>query len=156
MEVFESHVTERAEWALPIDSKKFEELWKLADLGAPAGDRWTPFEVEIMRKQGGRAFKESDCPSIGSGFLVLRPAAVEVFSPFLGGDAELLDLHCADADLKLLNVWRHLDALNLSNSDVVRFPSSGRIMRVKSYAFDDAAIEGHDMFRLSAMPRAAS
>jgi hypothetical protein len=153
LEIFEPWVTERGESAMPVDSGSFDQLRQLEDRGAPVGREWKPFEVRIIRKDGGRGFKESDCPWISGGFMLLRPAAVEVFRPFLGDDAELLDLICADAQLKLLNVWRHLEALDVARSEVVRFPSSGRIMTVKSYAFDDATIDGHAMFRLSALPR---
>ena len=139
---------------MPADSESLDQLRQLEDRGEPAGRGWKPFEVRLIRKDGGRSFKESDCPGFAGGFMLLRPAAVEVFRPFLGDDAELLELLCADAELKLLNVWRHLDALDIANSELVRFPSSGRIMTVKSYAFDDATIDGHSMFRLSALPRA--
>lgn len=150
--IYEPAVTEGAEWAIPVDPKSFDYLRTLAERGSPAARVWKPFEVQLLRKQGGRSWKESDCPWLGSHVMVLRPAAVAVFSEFVGDDAELLPLRCADADLTLLNVWRSLDALDLSQSDVVRFPSSGRIMKVKSYHFDDEVIDGHKMFRLTAMP----
>jgi Domain of unknown function (DUF4375) len=150
--IYEPAVTEGGEWAIPVDPKSFEYLRTLAERGSPAARDWKPFEVQLLRKQGGRSWKESDCPWLGSHVMVLRPAAVAVFSEFLGDDAELLPLRCADADLTLLNAWRLLDALDLSQSDVIRFPSSGRIMKVKSYRFDDAMIDGHTMFRLTAVP----
>lgn len=150
--IYQPAVTEGGEWAIPVDPKSFEYLRTLAERGSPAGSDWNPVEVQLLRKQGGRSWNESDCPWLGSHFMVLRPAAVAVVSEFLGDDAELLPLRCEDADLTLLNAWRHLDALDLSQSDVVKFPSSGRIMRVKSYRFHDEVIDGHKMFRLSAMP----
>jgi hypothetical protein len=150
--IYEPAVTEGAEWAIPVEPTSFDYLRTLAERGSPAALDWKPFEVQLLRKQGGRSCKESDCPWLGSHVMVLRPAAVAVFSEFLGDDAELLPLRCADADLTLLNVWRPLDALDLSKSDVIRFPSSGRIMKVKSYHFDDEVIDGHKMFRLTAMP----
>jgi len=155
LDIFAPWVTEGGEQAGPVHRNGFDQLRELEDRGAPVGREWKPFEVELLRKDGGRSFKESDCPWIGGGFVVLRPAAIEVFGQFLGDDAEILDLLCEDADLKLLNVWRHLEALDIANSELVRFPSSGRIMTVKSYAFHDAAVEGHSLFRLSAMPRAS-
>lgn len=154
VEIFAPWVTEHGESAGPVDRNGFDQLRQLEDRGAPVGREWRPFEVELLRKEGGRSFKESDCPWIGGGFMVLRPAAVQVFGPFLGDDAEILDLQCVDADLKLLNVWRHLEALDIEHSEIVRFPSSGRIMTVKSYAFHGAVVDRHSMFRLSAMPRA--
>jgi hypothetical protein len=156
LEIFQPWVTERGELAVTAHTNAaLHQLRQLEDRAAPVGGDWKPFEVRLVRKDGGRSFKESDCPNFVSGFVVLRPAAVEVFGQFLRGDAEILDLLCADAELKLLNVWRHIDALDIANSDIVRFPSSGRIMTVRSYAFDDGAIDGHAMFRLSAMPRAS-
>lgn len=155
VEIFAPWVTERGEFAMPVDPSSFDQLRQLEDRGVPTGREWKPFEVRLIRKDGGRSFKESDCPMLTGGFMVLRATAVEVFRQFLGDDAELLDLLCADAELKLLNVWRHLEALDTDNSEVVRFPSSGRIMTIKRYAFDDAIVDGHRMFRLSAMPRAA-
>lgn len=153
--IFQPWVTERGELAVTVDSNTaLDQLRHLEDRAAPAGRDWKPFEVRLVRKDGGRSFKESDCPNFVGGFVVLRPAAVEVFGQFLRNDAEILDLLCVDAELKLLNVWRHLEALDIANSDLVRFPSSGRIMTVRSYAFDEKAIDGHAMFRLSAMPRA--
>jgi len=150
--IYEPTVTEGGEWAIPVDPKSFEYLRTLAERGSPVAVDWKPFEVRLLRKQGGRSWKESDCPWLGSHFMVLRPAAVAAFSEFLGDDAELLPLHCADADLTLLNAWRLLNALDLSLSDVVKLPGDDRIIKVKSYRFDDKVIDGHTMFRLSAMP----
>ncbi len=115
LDIFEPWVTERGESALPADSNSFDQLRQLEDGGEPAGRGSKPFEVRLIRKDDGRSFKESDCPEISGGFMVLRPAAVEVFRLFLGDDAELLDLLCADAELKLLNVWRHLLATDTAD-----------------------------------------
>ena len=95
LEIYEPAVTEGGEWAIPVDPKSFEYLRTLAERGSPAAGDWKPFEVRLLRKQGGRSWKESDCPWLGSHFMVLRPAAVDVFSAFLGDDAELLPLRCA-------------------------------------------------------------
>jgi hypothetical protein len=154
--IYKPAVIERSEWALPVDSKSFGILDALVARGSPAASDWTPFEVQLVRKQGGKSFKESDCPWLTSDFLVLRPAAADLLSTFLNGDAELLSLRCEDADLKLLHVWRSLDALDLSRSKLVRFPpGSGPIMKVESHVFHADVIDGHRLFRLSAMPRAS-
>jgi hypothetical protein len=66
---------------------------------------------------------------------VLKDPASRALSPALLTDGELLPLACDDAQLVVFNVTTVLDALDLDQSDVVRFPSSGRIMKVRSHAF---------------------
>jgi hypothetical protein len=147
--IYRPSYAEHAEWAIPVGDW-LPAIDRLKAQGSPARD-WQPIEVTLLRKEGGRSYRESDCPWYGSGdFMALRPAAVAVFEPFLDGCAELLPLRCADAELKLLNVWRLLDALDVQRSRIERSPSTGGIMRIESYVFDDGVIGDVPMFRLSA------
>jgi hypothetical protein len=152
MRIYVPEGTEHGEWALPVESSSFSQVHGLADLGRPAAAEWEPFEVRLVRKLSGRAFKESDFPWLASGVMVWRRAAVEALSGFLGNDAELLPLRCADAELNLVNVWRSLDALDTARSKVEKYKSSGGIMRIVTHRFRDEIVDDHAFFRLSAMP----
>ena len=51
--IYEPAVTEGGEWAILVDPKSFEYLRTLAERGSPAARDWKPFEVQLLRKQGG-------------------------------------------------------------------------------------------------------
>jgi uncharacterized protein DUF4375/uncharacterized protein DUF1629 len=163
MTVYVAKPPEGAEWAIPVDKQVYERLHDLDARSGPIGGgsrlpwrrSWRPFEVELLRHQGGRSFAESDCPWFTADTLVCREPARRAFEPLLGDDAEFLPLACRDAELWLLRVWRSLDALDLERSEVVRFPGSERLMKIVRHEFRPEKLTGHSFFRLTTMPRGA-
>ncbi len=61
--------------------------------------------------------------------------AAEVLQPILEGNGELLPLDCEEGDYFIFNVTRVVDALDESDSDLVKFPDGKRIMEVKRFVF---------------------
>ena len=83
----------------------------------------------------------------------MRPRAVDVLRATLGEDGEMLPLDCPEADLKVLNVLRVVDALDLERSKLVRFPSTGRIMTVESHIFHAERLRGVKVFKVPELLR---
>jgi hypothetical protein len=134
VKVYEFAVQEGYEWIAPTDESQFE-VFRALDGGSRAAD-WSPVPMRLIQEdEQGRQLRYSDIPWLGNHAPVLRNPASRALSPALLTDGELLPLACDEAQLVVFNVTTVLDALDLDQSDVVRFPSSGRIMKVRSHAF---------------------
>ena len=139
------------EWALPVDDADFERF--RAFDGTSASAEWRPVRVRILHEdEGSGPFATSDAPWMSSGLLVLRARALVALEPLLSDAGELLPLACDEVDLWAFNALCVADALDETRSEIVRF-SSGRIMDVERYAFDEAALEETAaIFKLPALP----
>jgi hypothetical protein len=117
--------------------------------GTPRAENWTPVEMEIITvdSETGATLQRADVPWF-MGNLVLRDKAIEAASPILAPLGELLPLECATAKLVCFNATQVLDALDEDRSEIVRFPSSGRIMAIERYAFRADAIPERAAFRI--------
>jgi hypothetical protein len=134
MKVYKFEVQEGFEWVAPTDEAHFEVFSNL-DGSSQAGS-WRPVQMRLVKEdEQGRQLRFSDIPWLGTHAPVLRETGSCALGSALLTDGELLPLWCDDAELTVFNVTTVLDALDLDRSDVVRFPSSGRIMMVRSHAF---------------------
>lgn len=138
------------EWALPVDDVHGHDRLRIDTFDSVASI-WSPVEMTLVSADEGQKFQAADFPWLGDHALVMRRPAAEVVAPLVDGQAELLPLSFPGADLFLLHVTECRDALDEDRSDVVRF-SSGRIMTIRSYAFDATALAEARCFKIPQMP----
>ncbi len=118
--------------------------------GTPSSETWTPPEVNFVTEQVEPVGPYPDVNSV-VGIPVLSPAGAAFFVGFMGVDATLLTVRCADADLVGVVVPEVAGALDVEASDIVRF-SDGRIMRVESTVFHPDVVGGLAVFRVAEYP----
>jgi hypothetical protein len=153
MKVYRFAVQAGYEWVVADTHADFE-VFRGFD-GTSRRVAWSPIRVRLVRQldERGKPLAESDVPWLGEHAPVMRPRAVTVLRDVLAGDGELLPLECDEAELSVLNVLRVIDALDVSRSDVVRFPSTGRIMTVQSHEFRAERLAGARVFKVPELLR---
>lgn len=121
--------------------------------GTPLADDWHPIDIEVVRPEDG--CEDSDCPHWFPGVLVFSERAWKQMSGCVGSDeVEVLPLrtkpnrHGFEYDYCLVNVIKVVECLDQKRSQVTRYPSSGRIMRIDRYAFDINKLEGVSVFKI--------
>jgi hypothetical protein len=79
---------------------------------------------------------------------VLRERAFQALGQVLGQYGELLELDLVDdpGRLWLFNVCNVVDGLDAEASRILRFPSTGRVMKIKEHAFRSDRIVGDQAF----------
>ena len=144
--VYKSYFERGYDWAMPVGSPG--QILELKARGC--GDPWKPIWMYMLTTDAqGNPRQPADMPWHGSGTMVLKDRARRVLEPVLGEDAEWLPGYDSNGeDLWLVHAWRVVDALDEEHSDVERFKSSGRIMRVRRYVLHDEAVKGVRCFRL--------
>ena len=116
--------------------------------GAPRAADWRPVKVRRVRADNRQACNPSDFPWLGSNAIVMRKNAVDALHDILEKNGEVLPLQTDDGvELSVLNA-QVVDALDEDSSDIMRFPSTNRIMLVKKPVFFENVIRGLDLFRL--------
>ena len=151
LQVFEAATPEGQEWVVLLDEAFREGLMSLD--GTLRRDTWLPPPVRVLKSSEHRRLRYSDMPHYSSSVLVLREPALDALGDLLSTDGELLPLDCADAPMWLFNCCRVVDALDEESSRIVRFPSSGRIMRVESYVFRIERLVGINAFKIPQLAR---
>jgi hypothetical protein len=110
--------------------------------------------MRLISETGGRTLARSDSPWLGPHALMWRPSAVVALEPLLTTHGELLPLRLdrppqpEDAAIRMYNPTKVLDALDESASQLMRFPSTGRIMRIIRYTFRPDPLEGVHVFKI--------
>lgn len=146
MIVYEPLVTNGYEWVNCADAEDYE-VFNNFD-GTARGKEWRPVLVRRVRADHSQDMKESDFPWLGSWALVMRKAATDALRNILEESGEILPLQTDDGvELSVLNA-QVVDALDEASSDIMRLPSSNRIMLVKKPVFLENPIKGLDVFRL--------
>lgn len=115
--------------------------------GEPRAATWVPIRVRRVRPDKKMGFKASDFPWLCEHVLVFRERARDALRDVLDAHGETLPLATSDGVALFAFNARVVDALDEPRSDIVRFPSSGRIMSLRKPAFVGERIEGLDMFR---------
>jgi Immunity protein family (Imm11) len=147
--LFRPVVAEGFEWVQPVDKGDFDSVYQLE--GTPIAGRWKPIRVRRLDvDEQGKPLRVADLPWLGGHALVFRDRAYRAFSQMLSGHGEFLPLDLVDGTdrLWLLNVCRVIDALDEEASKMVRFPSSGRVMKIKQHVFSPERIIGQRAFRV--------
>jgi hypothetical protein len=148
--IYEFEVREGYEWVVPVNDADFK-IFRAFD-GTPLAGSWKAVPVRLVKKdEQGRPLLDSDAPWLGKHAPVFRNRAVEALASLLSTGAELLPLECGEAALQVLNVTAVLDALDEARSSVVKFPTTGRIMKIKTHVFRPEVILGAHVFKVSQM-----
>ncbi|MCK2238967.1 MULTISPECIES: imm11 family protein [unclassified Crossiella] len=134
------------EWAMPVHEDDHERLRLEA---VPLANAWEPVDMEPVREKGDGP---SDFPWYMSLTLLLKDRAIDVLAPLLAEFGELLPARFPDARLALLNVLNVVDALDEEASEIIRFQSSGRIMRIETPVFRPELVPPRSVFKIPQMP----
>lgn len=150
--VYEFRVQEGYQWVAPVNDADFERFLSLD--GTPRLEDWTPVRMTLIVEDGdGSPLLPSDLPWLGEHAPVFRDTAAKIFGPVLSGFGELLPLACDDAQLAAFNATTVIDALDIERSSIVRLPSSGRIVKVNSFAFRADLLTGVIAFKVPQLLR---
>lgn len=110
--------------------------------GEPLSDGWQPFEVWWDATSEGAV---GDFPGFPEP--VVSGRAVAALGDVLRRHGELLGLQAGAGEFFIYNVTNVVDCLDETASSGKRF-SDGRFMWINRHAFDAAAIDGHEVFRI--------
>ena len=149
MRVYSPAVVEEFEWVQPRSERDFDAVYQLDGSSRKRG--WRPIAVRRLdRDDDGRPLRAAELPWLDGHALVLSDRALEAIGEVLGDSGEFLQLDLVDGSgrLWLFNVLNVVDGLDESASELVRFPSSGRIMKVRRHAFVPDRIRGLRAFRV--------
>lgn len=145
MKFYEPHVVEGYEWINAIDDRDYEVFLQLD--GTPKRD-WSPILVRRVRADDHATALAADFPWLGAHALVMRESALQCLKDLLDASGELLPLGTTD-DVRLFVHNTHIvDALDEASSKLMRFPSTGRIMKVVAPVFLADRIANLPLFRL--------
>ena len=148
--VYEPTVPEEGEyeWCHPVEDEDFERI--IVEInGKPRQATWKPLVMELIREdEHGDKRIASDAPFHGHHAFIFKPRAVAALGPLLRANGELLPVQCEGENLLIYNPTQVLDALDEEASELVRFPSTGRIAMIKRYAFRPDVIRDVDIFKI--------
>lgn len=89
-----------------------------------------------------------DVFSVEISSFILNEYAFNILEPYLEGHAQVFKLRSQDGVFYVINITDVIDCLDYDKSEVKRFPSSGRIMRVISHSFREDKLKGAAVFKL--------
>jgi len=151
--IYEPMAPDGVEWVL-MDRDDGQN--RLLDIGTqPVKKSWTPLPVHLLAsdERTGRPLVRSQLPWLGRHVLVLRDEAIDALGPMLEPFGELLPLSCSNATLMLVHMTNVVDALDETESEIVRFPSSERVMKIAIHSFKANVVRRGQAFKLPQMPR---
>jgi hypothetical protein len=147
--VYRPILAEGFEWVQPIDVRDFDAVYQLD--GASLAAHWKPIRVRRLEAdEQGTPLRVADLPWLGGHALVVRDRAYRVLNGMLSSCGEFLPLDLIDGTdrLWMFNVCRVIEALDEGSSKVVRFPSSGRVMKIDQYVFYPGLVTGQRAFKV--------
>lgn len=89
-----------------------------------------------------------DVFSVDVSSFILNEYAFNILKPYLKGHAQIFRLKHRDGVLYVINVTDVIDCLDYDKSEIKRFPSSGRVMKVIKYAFHRSRLKNTTIFKL--------
>lgn len=135
------------QWVQPVDEADFDTVYRIEP--PPLAGRWRPVRVRTIDPDERRKYRPADLPWLGSAALVLGEAAYGAVGAALEGAGELLDLEPDDGSGRLWLFDAHVvGALDEEASELVRFASTGRVMRLLRPAFRPGSVAGLAAFRV--------
>jgi len=140
-------------YMLRADSDHYESVLM------PGGDLYEfagRFNGRPMKKLGNdpkikkdpRRLPKGDFPSLIPNVPVFSRRAVEALRDLLEGHGEILPVMISDDEYFLLNVTRVVDALDESNSEVIRFEGSSKVLNIRSHSFYEEKLFGIMIFKI--------
>ncbi len=130
--------------------EKILEQYRAFD-GTPLARDVSPMQVEPIEQSG---LPWSDFPGLTSHIPIFSPRAVTALHDLLVDNGQFVPLGCAlcPEPFQTFNVTRTVDALDVERSEVKRYRSSGRIMRVLRYRFHEGRLAGLTIFKIPEEP----
>jgi hypothetical protein len=119
--------------------------------GTPISATWKPYAVEPILDDLNAGRSLSDFPTLGT-IPTFSQRAADALLDLLVENGELLRLTSDAGQFYAYNVTRVVDALDQERSEVKRFQSSGRIMRVVRYEFLPDRIRNLAVFKVPQLP----
>lgn len=108
----------------------------------------TPILIRALNPEDDPKQQLGDCPHHTYGnVLVFSRRAIDDLRDLLNPEDEVLPLDSQLGEFYAVNILKKIDCLDVSNSEVWRFPSSGRIGRVDRFAFHEDRVAA-DIFRI--------
>ncbi|NKB54577.1 MAG: hypothetical protein GKR97_20635 [Rhizobiaceae bacterium] len=140
------------EWVFLHNHEDFEAL---LELGVErVSESFQPLSAYRILEDEGETFRQADLPWIGSHFLVMRDHVREILEPVMADNVEFLPLQTDDGiQLWITHTLRQVPVLDLERSELKRFASSGRIMRIVRHHFLPAVVKAGSAFHLTNMKR---
>lgn len=140
------------EW---VNLRHHDDSEYLLELGEErVANEFRPLPVDRILEDEGEIFDEADMPWMGGHFLVMRDHVREALAPIIADDVEFLPLATDDGlRLWITHTLRLVSVLDLERSEIKRFPSSGRIMRIVRHHFLPEVEEAGTAFHLAEMKR---
>lgn len=80
--------------------------------------------------------------------LLLNAKSYDILHPYIKEFAQFFEISTNCGQWYAVNVTNIVDCLDLDNSRIQRFPSTGRVMRIDEYVFHDEAIKDNHLFLL--------
>jgi hypothetical protein len=152
MEIFKPAPAEASEWVIPADGNQTEMLLSLGSKRIP--DPYQPLRFHSLLEDERETFEPVDAPWSGSHALIIKPSARAVLEPLFGNSVQYAPIAgTAYDELYYIHVVKYADVLDLDKSELKRFSSSGRIMRIDRHEFLPCVVEAGPIFKLKAMPR---
>ncbi|MEM7758157.1 MAG: DUF1629 domain-containing protein [Cyanobacteria bacterium P01_A01_bin.40] len=103
---------------------------------------WRPIPVTIDRME-----KSGEFPALSTA-IVFSQKALQILKPLVEGSVEFLPLQCDSGEFVMLKITDIADCLDYTRAEVKRFPSSGRVMQVISYAFRKNCLDNKIIFKI--------
>ena len=137
------------------DSNKYDSLYCINDDGyriirhflgyrpydkAPESWQAIPVAIDKMDKKG-------NFPALSTA-IVFSEKALQILTPLTEETVEILPLKCNSGQFVILKVTDVIDCLDYSRAKVRRFPSSGRVMDILSYAFKTERLDNKNIFKI--------
>jgi hypothetical protein len=120
--------------------------------GTPIGSSWLPLEVEQCEDDNIEPLQPCDFPSFKRHIPVFSKHAVDTLKDILTENGEILPLKCDEGVYYAYNVTCVADVLDHEKSEIKRFESSGRIMRIVRHKFLIEQLSGLVIFKIPEVP----
>ena len=142
-------------YILDADSDRYKSLVMITgDLfelvrrfnGKPMKRPWT--DVKIGLAPDANTFPKGDFPSLIPSVPIFSPRAISALGDLLESNGEVLPIVCDSEQYFIFNVTRVVDALDESNSEIVRFKDSSRVLNIRDYAFLKDRISELTIFKI--------
>jgi hypothetical protein len=132
-----------------VDDHDWEVVNKLD--GTPQGASWKPLRVEVYCDDGNRELDEGDFVELDGLVPIFSSQAAKMLKEVLRGSGEFLPLACDEGDYVAFNVTDVIDALNVSHSEIIYFPT-GRVLDIKRFVFNSERLSKVVIFKIPQMP----
>ncbi len=142
---------EEFEVLLPVNDCDFD---RLTFDGSLLRDTWKPVAVKrVKTNENGKILLASDFPGGSLGDLIVSSHARALIGSVLEQYGELLPLTCDEGDFWTLNVTSLVDALDEAMSEILRAPTSDRLLMVYKHAFRPEKLRNVMLFKLPQLKR---